>query len=284
MSCGASGDTMLTTEAKTGGTVHGRKLATVACGVAIALSAGLALVACGGSGSSASPAQNFGMSAGWSDTNGGEKTVARSVSIQAGGEAYIIESDNPTTGYQWHFAVPPGVSQVSSEFTGPSPSASPLVGAGGTRTITFRVLQPGTYVVVGTYARPWEPKKPAKTVRLSIYANPASWAAPGAVFTARDSPGALGTEVGTTFVVDLADNPSTGYTWTMKLGPGLALLHDQVVTPVQTSPAMVGVPGQHLWFIKVEKAGTTAVTGIYARPSDAATKNAAAFSMKVVAK
>jgi inhibitor of cysteine peptidase len=158
------------------------------------------------------------------------------------------------------------------------------VGAGGTRTFTFKVAQPGTYVVVGTYARPWESKQPAKTVRLSIYANPASWPAPGTVFTEKDSPGSLGTDVGTTFVVDLTDNPSTGYAWTMKLGPGLTLLHDQVVTPAQASPAMVGVPGQHLWFIKVEKAGTTAVTGIYARPADAATKNAADFSMTVVAK
>jgi len=261
-----------------------RRLAAVACGAAVVLAAGLTLVACGGSGSSASPAQNFGMSAGWVDTNGTEKTVVRSVSIRAGGEAYIVESDNPTTGYQWHFAVPPGVSQVSSEFSGPSPSASPLVGAGGTRTITFRVQQPGTYTVVGTYARPWESKQPAKTVRLHIYANPASWPAPGIVFTEKDSPGALGTDVGSTFVVDLIENPSTGYTWTMKLGPGLTLLHDQVVTPVQGSPAMAGVPGQHLWFIKVEKAGTTAVTGIYALPADAATKNAADFSLTVTAK
>ena len=265
--------------------MDGRKLAGVACGAAVVLAAGLTLVACGGSGSSASPTPNFGMQAGWNDTGQPpEKSASMGVSIRAGGEAYVIEPDNPTTGYQWTFSVPQGVTQVSSEFTGPSPSASPLAGAGGTRTVSFRVPQPGTYVVTGTYARPWEPKKPAKTVRLRIYANPAPWPAPGVVFTEKDSPGALGTDVGSTFVVDLVENPSTGYEWTMKLGPGLTLLHDQVVTPVQASPALVGVPGQHLWFIKVEKAGTTAVTGIYARPSDAATKNAADFSMKVVAK
>jgi predicted secreted protein len=269
---------------ETGGVVDLKKLAAAACGVAIALGCGLALVACGGSGSSASPTPNFETRAGFDDTGADGKTFVGGVSIQAGGEAYIIESDNPTTGYQWTFKVPRGVTQVSSEFTGPSPSASPLVGAGGTRTVTFRVPQPGTYVVTGAYARPWESKQPAKTVRFRIYANPVSWPAPGMVFTEKDSPGTLGTDVGSTFVVDLTDNPSTGYTWTMKLGPGLTLLHDQVVTPVQASPAMVGVPGQHLWFIRVEKPGNTAVTGIYARPSDAATKNAAAFSLTVQAK
>jgi len=262
--------------------VDGRKLATAACGVAIALGAGLALVACGGS---AGSAPNFGMSVGVDDTvNPLQKSASMSISIRAGGEAFIVEPDNPTTGYQWTFKVPRGVTQVGSEFTGPTPSASPLVGAGGTRTITFRVPQPGTYTVVGSYARPWESKQPAKTVRLVIYANPASWPAPGMVFTEKDSRTALGTDPGSTFVVDLTDNPSTGYTWTMKLGPGLALLHDQVVTPAQTSPAMVGVPSQHLWFIKVEKVGTTAVTGIYALPADAATKNAADFSLTVISK
>jgi predicted secreted protein len=264
--------------------VDGRKRALVACGAAIVLGAGLTLVACGGSaGSSASPTPNYEMRAGWDDT-GLEKSASMGISIQAGGEAYIIVPDNPTTGYQWHFAVPPGVTQVSSDFTGPSPSPSPLVGAGGTRTVTFRVPQPGTYVVTGTYARPWESKQPAKTVRLSIYANPASWPAPAMVFTQKDSPGSLATDVGATFVVDLARNSSTGYEWTMKLGPGLRLVNDLSVTPEPSPSAMVDVPGQRLWLIKVEKAGTTAVTGIYARPSDAATKNAADFSLTVVAR
>ena len=169
-------------------------------------------------------------------------------------------------------------------YTAPSPSASPLAGAGGTRTFTFKVPQPGAYTVVGSYARPWESKQPARTVRLRIYANPASWPAPGMVYTEEDSPVAMGTDPGSTFVVDLTDDPSTGYTWTMHLGPGLTLLHDQFVTPGQASPAVAGAPSQHLWFIKVEKAGTTAVTGIYARPADAAIKSAASFSMKVEAK
>jgi len=268
---------------QTGGTVDGRRRVAVACGAAVVLAAGLALVACGGSGSSASPTPNYGMSVGVNDTDPSGKTSAMGVSVQAGGQVVLVEPDNPTTGYQWHFAVPLGVTQTSNEFTGPSPSASPLMGAGGTRTVTFKVPQPGTYMVIGTYARPWESKKPAKTVRLSIYANPASQPAPVNVLTEKDSPGKFLTDVGVTFVVDLTDNPSTGYTWTMKLGPGLKLLHDEVVTPVQTSPATVGVPGQHLWFIKVEKAGTTTVTGIFARPADAATKNAADFSIVVVA-
>jgi inhibitor of cysteine peptidase len=235
--------------------------------------------ACGGA--PATPTPNFATSAGFNDTDPGERSFVGGISIAAGGEAYLIESDNPTTGYRWSFRVPPGVTQAGSTYKGPSPSASPPLGAGGTRTFTFSVPQAGTYVVTGLYARPWEPTKPAKKVRFSIYANPSSWPAPGVVLTPKSSPGGLGTDVGATFVVDLEENASTGYAWTMKLGPGLTLVHEQVATPAPSPSPMVGVGGQHLWLIRVVKAGTTTVTGIYARPSAAATKNAASFSLTV---
>ncbi|HEY5388433.1 MAG TPA: protease inhibitor I42 family protein [Thermoleophilia bacterium] len=248
------------------------------------VAAALLAAACGGSsGGSASPAPNFAARAGWNDTDPLEKTFSAAVSIQAGGEAYLVEADNPTTGYGWSFKVPPGVSEVSSVFTGPSPSASPLMGAGGTRTVTFRVPQPGTYVITGVYARPWEPNKPAKTARLSIYANPTSQPAPSTVFTGKDSPGTVTVAAGATFAVDLKENASTGFTWTMRLGPGLRLVHEQVVAPARSPSPRVGVGGQHLWFIKVEKSGTTAVTGIHARPANAATKSAADFSLTIEA-
>jgi predicted secreted protein len=264
--------------------MDGRRLAAVACGLTVMLTAAAALVACGGSaGGSATPAPNFATRAGFDDTDRGGKSFAGGVSIAAGGEAYIMEPDNPTTGYRWSFEVPPGVTQVGSTFKGPSPSASPPLGAGGIRTFTFSVPQPGTYVVVGVYARPWESKKPVKKVRLSIYANPAAQPAPVMVFTEKDSPGKFATDVGVTFAVDLKENPSTGYAWTMKLGPGLKLVHEQTVAPAASSPPLVGADSQHLWFVKVEQAGTTALTGIYARPADAATRNAASFSLAVKA-
>jgi len=262
--------------------MDGRRLAALACGLAVTLTVAAALVACGGSGSSsASPRPNFAARAGFDDTNPGEKSFVGGVSIAAGGDVELIEPDNPTTGYQWHFKVPPGVTQVGSVFAGAAPSPSPLAGAGGTRTVTFAVPQPGAYVVTGEYARPWESRQPAKTVRLTIYANPASWPAPRMVFTEKDSPGLFSTDVGATFVVDLKEDASIGYTWTMKLGPGLKLVHDLTVTPAASPSPVAAAGGQRLWLIKVEKAGTTAVTGISARPSDAATKNAASFSLTV---
>jgi predicted secreted protein len=261
-----------------------RRTAPGVVALVVVVCAAALVVACGSSGGgSASPASNYAARAGVDDTNHGEKSYVGGVSIVAGGEVYIIEPDNPTTGYRWSFKVPAGVTQVGSTFKGPSPSASPPLGAGGIHTFTFSVPQPGTYMVSGAYARPWDSSKPAKTVRLSIYANPATQPAPVWVFTEKDSPGSFGTDVGVTFAVDLRENPSTGYAWTMKLGPGLRLVHEQTVTPAPSPSPVVGAGGQHLWFIKVEEAGTTAVTGIYARPADTATKNAATFSLTVKA-
>jgi inhibitor of cysteine peptidase len=251
--------------------------------MAAVLTAAIALVACGGSGGgSASPAPLV-TAIGVSDSPSDGKATSVNVAVQAGGQVTITLAENPTTGYRWTFKLSPGLTPVSSTFSGPSPSPSPLMGAGGTRTYVVQVDQSGVYAVRAAYARPWESRMPAKTFTVQIFAPPPSQPSVTVYFTEKDSPGTFGTDVGVTFAVVLKENPSTGYSWTMRLGPGLRLLTDQFVAPSPSPSPLVGIGGQHLWFIEVEKAGTTTVTGIYARPSDAATKSAADFSLTIKA-
>jgi inhibitor of cysteine peptidase len=125
-----------------------------------AASAGLA--ACGGSagGSGPSPSPHT-----YTEAQSGQ-TVTANV-----GEQIVVRlKENPSTGYQWTMKAPTGLTEVSSTFAGPSPSPSPLVGAGGTRTWVYRVDAPGTLALTGAYARSWEPKKPAGTFSLTIAA------------------------------------------------------------------------------------------------------------------
>jgi len=249
--------------------------------VGVLAAAVLLAAACGGSnGESASPAPLV-TSIGVSDSPSDGRATSVGVAVQAGGQVSIKLAENPTTGYRWTFKLPPGVTQVSSTFTGPTPSPSPAMGVGGTRTCVVRVGQPGVYTVGAAYARPWESKMPEKTFRVQIFAPPASQTNVTDYFTEKNSPGIFGTDVGRTFAIVLKENPSTGYSWTLKLSPGLKLLNDQFVAP-SPSP-LVGAGGQRIWVITVEKAGTTTVTGIYARPSDAATKSAALFSLTIKA-
>ena len=78
----------------------------------------------------------------------------------------------------------------------------------------------------------------------------------------------------------LKENPSTGYAWLMRFGPGLTVLHELTVTPQGRSAPLVGVEGQHLWLFRVEKTGATAVSGAYVR-SSAPTAPAARFSLEI---
>ena len=263
--------------------MDGRRLTALACGLAAVLTAATALVACGGSGGgSASPAPLV-TAIGVSDSPSDGEAASVNVAVQAGGQVTNTLAENPTTGYRWTFKLSPGLTQVSSTFTGPSPSPSPLVGAGGTRTYVVQVDQSGVHAVRAAYARPWESKMPAKTFTVQIFAPPESHPGVTDYFTEKDSPGIFGTDVGRTVAVVLRENPSTGYSWTMNLGPGLKMVTDELVAPSPSPSPLVGARGQRIWVISIEKAGTTTVTGIYARPSDSASKSAADFSLTIKA-
>jgi len=132
--------------------VDRRRLAAVACGAAVVLAAGLALVACGGSaGPSPSPTAKVNV---YTATASGTTVPA------AVGDRITIKLDeNPSTGYQWDLKLSAGLKLVMGTFFGPSfsPSPSPaIVGAGGVHTWLIEVEKPGVLTVTGAYFRPWE--------------------------------------------------------------------------------------------------------------------------------
>src|SRR5450756_527596 len=61
-----------------------------------------------------------------------------------------------------------------------------------------------------------------------------------AVYTAADDGATVAASVGEQFTVSLEENPTTGYEWDMKAGPGLTLVGDEFVGPSPSpSPLMV---------------------------------------------
>ena len=91
-----------------------------------------ALSACGGTGggSPASPSPRPAVFTAADDMT----TVEVSV-----GERFTVSlQENPTTGYEWDMIAGPGLALVGDEFVAPSPSPSPLEGAGGTHSWVFR--------------------------------------------------------------------------------------------------------------------------------------------------
>ena len=232
---------------------------------------GCVLTACGGSGGGRRAPAPLTSSAYIDDTGaGGVSGTGTSISVP--GQAALVESDSPASGCRWSLKVPAGVTLSNSVYD--DPSTAPEMKH--TRTFTFTVAQPGMYVVKGTYARPGH-KKPARTFTFSIYGNPPNWPIPNLVFTNARS--GLGTDPGGVFAIVLKENPSTGYAWAMRFGPGLKVLHELAVTPGVSSTPLVGAGGQHLWLFRVGKTNTT-VTGSYVRPS-APSSPAAHFWLKI---
>ena len=132
-----------------------RRLAVWACGLAVLLTAAAGLVACGGSGGATIKIT--------------EADTARTVTAKVGDEVSVTLKENPTTGYEWKMISGPGLTAVSDKFVGPSPSPSPMMGAGGMHTWVYKVDRASVLTLTGVYARSWEPQsKSAADFSLTV--------------------------------------------------------------------------------------------------------------------
>jgi len=104
-----------------------------------------------------------------------------------------------------------------------------------------------------------------------------------AVYTAADDGTTVEASVGEQFTVSLEENPTTGYEWDMKAGPGLTLVGDEFMGPSPSPSPLMGAGGTHAWVFKADKAGTLTLTGLYVRPWEADGKSAADFSLTIEA-
>ncbi len=85
---------------------------------------------------------------------------------------------------------------------------------------------------------------------------------------------------GDTIVISLAENPTTGYSWNMKLGKGLKLVKTSY-EPDDTSGELVGAGGVRTWRIEATTAGEHTVSGVYERPWETGEPAAQTFTLTV---
>jgi inhibitor of cysteine peptidase len=105
-----------------------------------------------------------------------------------------------------------------------------------------------------------------------------------AVYTAADNGATVEASVGERFTISLEENPTTGYEWDMKAGPGLTLVSDAFVGPSSSPSPLMGAGGTHSWVFRADEAGTLTLTGLYVRPWEAGGKSAADFSLTIEAR
>ena len=85
------------------------------------------------------------------------------------------------------------------------------------------------------------------------------------VYTEADNGSRVQAAVGDRITIRLTENPSTGFTWTLRQSSGLRLLRDEFKQPSASpspggpSPALAGVPGTRLFEFEVTGTGTRLV-------------------------
>ena len=85
-----------------------------------------------------------------------EKFVTRDITLAVGDTLTVTLASNPSTGFRWTAETQIGdasvVQQTSHVSVGPT---SPMVGAPGAETWTFRALNAGTTTISTEYSQPW---------------------------------------------------------------------------------------------------------------------------------
>jgi inhibitor of cysteine peptidase len=99
------------------------------------------------------------------------------------------------------------------------------------------------------------------------------------VFTASSS--AIKVANGSYFLIALASNPSTGYTWSTEgfSKPDVAQVIGSGYLPPTSK--LLGAPGTSVWVIKATATGTTTLTLAYARSFESAGATAQTFQITV---
>jgi predicted secreted protein len=88
------------------------------------------------------------------------------------GEAISLPiAGGPATGYSWRLELPPGLQRIPD---GPPRSVNPTSAIGTALGGSLRVeaAEAGDYVIVARLARPWEPDRPARLIRINLHVAP----------------------------------------------------------------------------------------------------------------
>lgn len=87
----------------------------------------------------------------------------------------------------------------------------------------------------------------------------------GQIITEAENGKSISIKNGEIFILQLRENPSTGYLWELNVSEGLNILSDGYARD-EAPEGQVGVPGTHSWVIEAVSQGNQQVNGIYRRP------------------
>ncbi|MDD1656717.1 MAG: protease inhibitor I42 family protein [Methanomicrobiales archaeon] len=86
---------------------------------------------------------------------------------------------------------------------------------------------------------------------------------------------------GSTVMIRLKENPTTGYRWEVTVPEGLSLVRDEY-TPDAVPTGIVGSGGIHTWLLQPTNAGTFTFRGTYMQPWMNVTGTEQTFALTLV--
>ncbi|MGB9927317.1 MAG: protease inhibitor I42 family protein, partial [Methanosarcina sp.] len=100
------------------------------------------------------------------------------------------------------------------------------------------------------------------------------------VITESENGKTINLKKGENFILKLRGNPSTGYSWQLKLSRGLKILNEEYIQD-PAPERMVGVPGTHFWIIEYVGPGFEQISGIYKQPWMSTTGDEKKFKLNI---
>ncbi|MCL4527831.1 MAG: protease inhibitor I42 family protein [Chloroflexi bacterium] len=106
------------------------------------------------------------------DSNLTEANDGHPATIHVGGKVVVTLQANPTTGYTWDVGeVDTNILKQVGQTEYNSSSSTPMPGQGGTQTLRFQAVAPGTTTLKLIYHRPFEKNTPpiqTYTVQVTV--------------------------------------------------------------------------------------------------------------------
>jgi len=222
----------------------------------------------------------------------------KTLKVKVGDVIRVKLKSNRTTGYSWALTGKTDAKVLKSGEVEYKVDEHPagMVGVGGNDFCTFTALAPGKTDISLGYARPWEKdKEPAQAFKLTVEveaagAEPAAEtkAAPAAAkaevqLSDKDNGKTVKVAAGSTVILTLESNPTTGFSWTKadKVDKDILKLERNDYMQGPNPNGLVGVGGTTVIIYRALKPGKAKIDLTYMQPWEPDSKFNTDYSVTV---
>ncbi len=209
----------------------------------------------------------------------------KTVTLAKGDTLRIVLESNPSTGYSWGIStVDDAVLENTENRYESACDSAEMVGCGGEEVWDFKGIAAGTTTLEMAYYRSWEsPETAVRTFTLTVEV---AIAEADATYSEEDDGKKVVLTAGESLRVELESNPSTGYSWHVKMISENVLENTagQYESDCASDSMVMGCGGKEVWEFKGIAAGETTLEMAYYRPWEEGKDEIETFTLTVQVK